>query len=259
MPARLLIVDHHEVVRLGLRTLFANNDLFEVYSEAQDGVEAIRMVSELSPDAVILGLDMPGMNGFEIAARIRLIAPSTRIVFFTGHEIPATARWVGADAFVSKSCPLRELALTVNRVLRLRTWEEHHGALTSRDTPLSEIGVDFSSARTGGSDSIMPTESTDRRREPRTNLPQVLRIRPFDSTLPPEDCTTFNVSHEGLYFATSRGHYAQGVYVYVTSDFLSDNPMDHAVAGVVVRVQKLRDHKWGVAIHTFSPISSTVH
>jgi hypothetical protein len=44
--------------------------------------------------------------------------------------------------------------------------------------------------------------------------------------------------------------------VYVSNDFQSDNPMDHAVAGVVVRVEKLNDSKWGVAIRTFSPISS---
>src|SRR5882672_9034666 len=236
MPARLLIVDDHEVVRLGVRMLFAKDDSYEVCGEAQNGVEAIRTVSELLPDLVILDLSMPGMNGFEIAARIRLIAPSTRVVFFSAHEIPATARSVGADAFVSKSCPLQELARTVNRVMHLRTWEEHHATRTSRDTPLSEIGVDFSSARACSSDSILPTESTERRREPRTNL-----------------------SQDGLYFATSRGHYARGVYVYVTSDFQSENPMDHAVAGVVVRVERLEEDKWGVAIRTFSPRLSMVH
>jgi len=86
-----------------------------------------------------------------------------------------------------------------------------------------------------------------------------VRIRPFDSNLLPEDCTTLNVSQDGLYFATSKGHYAQGMNVYVTSDFQPDNPMDHAVAGVVVRVEKLVDDKWGVAIHLFSSLSSTVH
>jgi DNA-binding NarL/FixJ family response regulator len=116
MTARLLIVDDHEVVRLGLRTLFANNDSVEVCGEAQNGQDAIRMVSELFPDAVILDLSMPGMNGFEIAAR--QAAPQTRIVFFSFHEIPSAARLAGGDAFVSKSSPLQELVLTVNRVLQ---------------------------------------------------------------------------------------------------------------------------------------------
>ena len=119
MTARLLIVDDHEVVRTSVRMLFDNSDSFEVCGEAQNGMEAIRMVPELSPDVVILDLSMPGMNGFESAAKIRQIAPSIRIVLFSVHEIPTTARWAGADAFVSKSSTLRDLALTVNRVLQV--------------------------------------------------------------------------------------------------------------------------------------------
>ena len=119
MSARLLIVDDHEIVRLGVRTLFANNGSFEVCGEAQSGEDAIRMIPDVLPDVVILDLSMPGINGFETAAKILTIAPTVRIVFFSAHEIPATARWVGADAFVSKSSPLQELTLEVNRVLQL--------------------------------------------------------------------------------------------------------------------------------------------
>ena len=118
MPARLLIVDDHEVVRVGLRALFANNDSFEICGEAQNGIEAIRMVLDLSPDIVILDLTMPGMNGFETAANIVTVAPSIRIVFFSAHEVPATAQWVGADAFVSKSSALEDLLITTRRVLQ---------------------------------------------------------------------------------------------------------------------------------------------
>ena len=59
MPARILLVDDHESVRSGVRTLFANNDLLEVCGEAQNGTDEIRMVSDLSPDVVILDLTMP--------------------------------------------------------------------------------------------------------------------------------------------------------------------------------------------------------
>ena len=204
MPARLLIVDDHEVVRLGVRMLFTKSDSIEVCGEAQNGVDAIGMVSELSPDVVILDLSMPGMNGFEIAARIRLIAPSTRIVLFSIHEIPSTARWVGADAFVSKSSPLQELALTVNRVLHTGRSEEHHAPLASGKTSFSEIGTSFSSTQACGNDSIMPTESKERRGQPRTNLSRDVRIRRLDSRSPPDSCTTLNVSQDGLYIATSQ-------------------------------------------------------
>jgi DNA-binding NarL/FixJ family response regulator len=119
MPARILLVDDHESVRRGVRTLFANNNSFEVCGEAQNGMDAVRMVAELSPDVVILDLTMPGITGFETAAKIRQIAPSIRIIFFTIHDIPAGAWWVGADACVSKASTLEELTVTVNRVLQL--------------------------------------------------------------------------------------------------------------------------------------------
>jgi hypothetical protein len=85
-----------------------------------------------------------------------------------------------------------------------------------------------------------------------------VRIRPFDPSLPPEYSTTFDVSQDGMYLATSSDHYAPGMNVYVTSEYQPDSPMKHSLTGLVVRVEKLRDDKWGVAIQTFSPSSSIV-
>src|ERR1700692_1555836 len=104
----------------------------------------------------------------------------------------------------------------------------------------------------------MPIETTERRRQPRTNLSQVVRIRRFDPSWPPEYCTTLNVSQDGLYFATSEGHYAPGINVYVTSDFRPDSSINYARAVMVVGVDKLEEKKWGVAIHSFSPSLSSV-
>src|SRR5450755_2656142 len=104
----------------------------------------------------------------------------------------------------------------------------------------------------------MPIQSAERRRLQRTKLSQVVRVRPFDPGLRPEYCTTINISQEGLYLATSASHYTPGMLVYVTSDSQSDSPLNHAVAGVVVRVVELEDDKLGVAIHIFSPSSATV-
>jgi two-component system, NarL family, invasion response regulator UvrY len=72
---------------------------------------------QLSPDVVILDLTMPTLGGFDTAKRIRLVAPSTKIIFFSIHDTPTTARLVGADAFVSKSAAAGELARTIADVL----------------------------------------------------------------------------------------------------------------------------------------------
>jgi len=102
---------------MGVRVLFSGSDQWEICGEAQDGAEAIAKVKELSPDVVILDLTMPVMGGFDTAKQIRRLAPTTRIIFFSMHETPTTARLVGADAFVSKASAALELPRTIIQVL----------------------------------------------------------------------------------------------------------------------------------------------
>lgn len=117
MPARLLVVDDHEIIRMGVRFLLANHPQWEICGEASNGKQALERVAALAPDVVILDLTMPVMNGFETAREIRRIAPHTKIVFFSMHETPTTARAVGADAFVAKSHLAKDLATTLTRLL----------------------------------------------------------------------------------------------------------------------------------------------
>jgi DNA-binding NarL/FixJ family response regulator len=113
VPLRILIADDNEVVRLGVRALLNPNRDWEICGDAATGREAITKVWELSPDVIILDLSMPVMNGFEAAAEIRRIAPSIKIVFLSVHDVPATARAVGGDAFVSKTSSCQELITTI--------------------------------------------------------------------------------------------------------------------------------------------------
>jgi DNA-binding NarL/FixJ family response regulator len=114
---RLLIADDNEITRIGVRILLARNPEWEVCGEATNGKEAVEKVLELAPHAVILDLSMRVMNGFEAAAEIRKIAPLTKIVFFSVHDLPAQVRQIG-DAFVKKSDAVKELAVTLKRVLK---------------------------------------------------------------------------------------------------------------------------------------------
>ena len=119
MPLRVLIADDSEVMRMGMRTLIGMKPGWQVCGEAVNGDEAIAMVLERSPDVIIFDLTMPGKNGFEAASEIRRIAPSTKIVFYSVHDVPAAAKEVGGDAFVSKSNAAEELLATIERVVSL--------------------------------------------------------------------------------------------------------------------------------------------
>ena len=116
MPLRLLIADDNEIVRLAVRIFLKEKQEWEICGDAENGRVAIAKVRCLSPDVVILDLSMPVMSGFEAATEIRRIAPSTKIILFSVHDVPTTAREVGADAFVSKSTSAEELIATIERV-----------------------------------------------------------------------------------------------------------------------------------------------
>ena len=119
IPARLLLADDHPVVLIGVRFLLANQPSLEICGEAQNGIEAVKKVVELSPDLVILDLSLPILNRLDSALEIKRLAPPTKIILFSIHEIPSTARIIGADAFVQKGAPPEELVLTIKHLLQL--------------------------------------------------------------------------------------------------------------------------------------------
>lgn len=88
----------------------------------------------------------------------------------------------------------------------------------------------------------------DRRTSSRLNQSQTVRIRPAESEHPQEIRTTLNVSRDGFYFATSMGHYATGMVVYVTKDFQVNDPDNREEEAVVARVDQLKEGRWGIAV-----------
>jgi DNA-binding NarL/FixJ family response regulator len=97
---KLLIVDDNALVRRLVRAFLERDRTWEVCGEAENGEEGVRKVRELQPDAVILDLQMPVMNGLEAAREIHLIAP-----------LLLEARAVGISDVLSKMDPLGERLL----------------------------------------------------------------------------------------------------------------------------------------------------
>ena len=83
---RVLIVDDHQVVREGLRTILDTVEDFELVGEAGDGAEAIRLAAELAPDVILMDLRMPGVGGIEAIQAIKAAGPSPEIVILTTYD-----------------------------------------------------------------------------------------------------------------------------------------------------------------------------
>ena len=105
VTVRVLLADDHPVVREGLRALIATTGDLEVVAEAGDGREAIRLARQHAPDAVVMDLSMPRLDGAAAAREILAVRPGTGIVILTMHtddEALAAALQTGATGFVAK-------------------------------------------------------------------------------------------------------------------------------------------------------------
>ena len=121
MPPRILIVDDHEIVREGIRTLInRSRPSWEICGEAANGNQAIDAVQALKPDVVILDITMPGLSGLEAAQRLIKPELKTRILMFTMHEsarLANDARESGAHGLVLKSQASRDLIVAIETLL----------------------------------------------------------------------------------------------------------------------------------------------
>src|SRR4030042_3603243 len=102
-PKQVLIVDDRSAVRQGLKALLALWPEVACIGEAADGQEAVKLVAEQHPDAVLMDVRMQGMDGLEATRRIKSRWPEVRVIVLTlraEHEDEALA--AGADAFVVK-------------------------------------------------------------------------------------------------------------------------------------------------------------
>ena len=120
MSVQILIVDDHEGVRRGLRSLISSHPDWTICGEAADGLEAIEKARSLRPAIVLMDISMPRMNGLEATRVIRECLPETRIIIISQND-PATARLqaleVGAAGYVAKTELAQHLLPTISKFL----------------------------------------------------------------------------------------------------------------------------------------------
>lgn len=121
MKLRILLVDDHEVVRLGLRTLLARYGEFEVVGEAWDARDAIEKARYFQPDVVVMDVRLPGKSGIDATRAIVEERPDTKIIMLTSYaedEILFDAIEAGAVGFVLKQIGSDDLVRALQTVAK---------------------------------------------------------------------------------------------------------------------------------------------
>jgi len=124
---KILIVDDHPIIRTGLRRMLASEPEIEI-REAASGREAIAAFKEDRLALVILDLNLPGLGGLEVIARLKIADPAARILVLSMHdeEIHVTrALQAGAMGYITKNAPPDEIIEAIRRVGDGHTYIEH--------------------------------------------------------------------------------------------------------------------------------------
>ncbi len=116
---RVLLAEDHTIVREGLRSLLAMQPEVEVVGEAGSGTEAVRLACELSPDVVLMDLNLPELDGVEATRQIREKSPNSRVLVLSMHATPEHVRpaiRAGAAGYLVKGSGLSDLLAAVRAV-----------------------------------------------------------------------------------------------------------------------------------------------
>ena len=120
MSLKILIVDDHEVVRQGILMILRSRPEWQVCGQAQDGAAAVHMAQEFSPDAIVMDITMPVMNGLEATRQIAKLGLDSKVIVFTMHEAPGLAesvRAAGGHGLVLKSRAAIDLVDAIETVV----------------------------------------------------------------------------------------------------------------------------------------------
>src|SRR5258706_2703795 len=116
---RLLLVDDHPVVRKGIHSCLDRSDRFEIVGEAVDGAEALRKARDLSPDIVLMDINMPHMNGLEATKLLQRESPQTKVLILSVHNDKKSVLQIirsGARGYVLKDAAPEELVRAIESI-----------------------------------------------------------------------------------------------------------------------------------------------
>ena len=116
---KVLVVDDHDLVRTGISRMLADDDDIEVIGEADSGEQAIKMVRALSPDVVLLDVNMPNIGGVETTKRLRQFDDNVKILAVSSvstQPYPSMLLKAGVNGYITKGTPLVEMIKAIKKV-----------------------------------------------------------------------------------------------------------------------------------------------
>lgn len=125
---KILIVDDHLMSRQGMKDMLREQNTFDpIISEAENGAEAINLMSKEPFDLVLLDLEMPKMNGFDTLNTLRVNGNESAIIIFSFHSEELLIQRIlneGANGYISKGVNVEDLVVGITRVLNGETYFE---------------------------------------------------------------------------------------------------------------------------------------
>jgi len=116
---RLMLVDDHEVIRVGLKTFLQTQPDFEVVAEAGNGEDAVTRAMESHPDVILMDISMPGVDGMEATRRLRVLCPKCLVLALTVHDDKQYLMQMlaaGASGYITKQAAAEELVEAIHTI-----------------------------------------------------------------------------------------------------------------------------------------------
>ena len=118
---KVLVVDDHDLVRMGISRMLSDDPEIEVIGEADSGEAAIRMVKALNPDVVLLDVNMPNIGGVEATKRLRQFDEKVKILAVSSvssQPYPSMLLKAGVNGYITKGTPLAEMIKAIKKVFQ---------------------------------------------------------------------------------------------------------------------------------------------
>lgn len=125
---KILIVDDHDLMRMGLSRILDDVDGFSVVGEASSGEEALSMCRALSPDLILMDVKMPGIGGVEATRRLLAVNDKAKVMAVTSCEddlYPSRLLQAGASAYITKRTQPDEVIKAIKMVMSGQSYVSH--------------------------------------------------------------------------------------------------------------------------------------